>query len=155
MTSLDTNRPSDHHTMPTAQQEAAFTEPIGAGTDAPIVMLNLNRYRSVARYADGRDAGGRSGRQVYLDYALVAQRGLDRVGARLLWATDATTPIIGCGHDSFDEVLAIWYPSRQAFIDLTSDSEYQEALAHREAALETSVLIPCVGDAEPALRSPF
>ena len=59
------------------------------------------------------------------------------------------------GHDTFDEVLAIWYPSRQAFLDLTSDPAYQEALAHREAALETSALIPCVGEADAALRSPF
>ena len=155
MSHIDANRPAGMHTMPTDDQVVAYASPIAAGTDGPVVMLNLNRYRDVAAYADGRDSGGRSGREVYLEYGIVAQKGLERVGAKVLWATDLTPPIIGCDHDTFDEVLAIWYPSRQAFLDLTSDPAYQEALAHREAALETSALIPCVGEADAALRSPF
>ncbi len=155
MSDTGPDRPETHHTMPTDRQTTAFAAPIGSGDDGPIVMLNLNRYREVAVYADGRDAGGRTGRAVYLDYGIVAQQGLDRVGGRVLWATDASPPLIGCGHDTFDEVLAVWYPSRQAFLDLTSDPAYREALAHREAALETSALIPCRGEAQPALRSPF
>lgn len=155
MSHVDPDRPDDHHTMPLDDQMAAFVGPLAAGTDGPIVMLNLNRYREVAVYADGRDAGERSGRAVYLDYGVVAQAGLDRVGGKVLWATDSSAPLIGCDHDTFDEVLAVWYPSRQAFIELTSDPAYQEALAHREAALETSALIPCVGEADPVLRTPF
>ena len=143
------------HTMPADAQLAAYVAPIGDGTDAPVVMLNLNKYRERAAYADGRDTGGRSGREVYLDYGVVAQQALAAVGAKILWATEASTPLIGCDHDAYDEVLAIWYPSRAAFVELTNFPGYQEALAHREAALAWSSLIPCVGSADATLSSPF
>ena len=143
------------HTMPEPEQVAAYAGPIGDGTDGPVVMLNLNKYRERAAYADGRDTGGRSGREVYLDYGVVATQALAAVGARILWATDATTPLIGCEHDAYDEVLAIWYPSRASFIELTNYPGYQDALVHREAALAWSSLIPCVGSSEPVLENPF
>ena len=86
---------------------------------------------------------------------MVAQQALAAVGAKILWATEASTPLIGCDHDAYDEVLAIWYPSRAAFVELTTFPGYQEALAHREAALAWSSLIPCVGSADATLSSPF
>jgi uncharacterized protein (DUF1330 family) len=143
------------HTMPEEAQVAGYAAPIVDGTDGPVVMLNLNKYRERAAYADGRDTGGRSGREVYLDYGVVAQQGLAAVGAKILWATDATAPLIGCEHDAYDEVLAIWYPSRAAFIELTNFPGYQDALVHREAALAWSSLIPCAGSADATLSSPF
>jgi uncharacterized protein (DUF1330 family) len=143
------------HTMPDDGQLAAFASPIADGSDGPVVMLNLNKYRERAAYADGRDTGGRTGREVYLDYGVVATQALAAVGAKILWATDATTPLIGCDHDAYDEVLAIWYPSRASFVELTNFPGYQEALAHREAALAWSSLIPCAGSAEPVLENPF
>ncbi len=143
------------HTMPEPSQVAAYAAPIADGTDGPVVMLNLNRYRERAAYADGRDAGGRAGREVYLDYAAVATQALAAVGARILWATEMDAPLVGCDHDTYDEVLAIWYPNRAAFIELTNYPGYQDALVHREAALAWSALIPCVGSAEPVLENPF
>jgi len=143
------------HTMPEDAQLAAYVAPLSDGTDGPVVMLNLNKYRERAAYADGRDTGGRSGREVYLDYGLVAQQALAAVGAKILWATEATAPLIGCEHDAYDEVLAIWYPSRSTFVELTNFPGYQDALVHREAALAWSSLIPCVGSADGTLKTPF
>lgn len=143
------------HTMPDPEQLEAYAAPIADGTDGPVVMLNLNKYRERAAYADGRDAGGRSGREVYLDYGIVAQQGLAAVGAKILWATEATTPLIGCEHDAYDEVLAIWYPDRAAFVELTNFPGYTDALVHREAALAWSSLIPCAGSDDATLKTPF
>ncbi|WP_426573563.1 DUF1330 domain-containing protein [Aquihabitans sp. McL0605] len=143
------------HTMPDGEQMAAYLAPIADGTDGPVVMLNLNKYRERAAYADGRDTAGRSGREVYLDYGIVAQQALGHVGAKILWATEATTPLIGCEHDAYDEVLAIWYPNRAAFVELTNFPGYTEALQHREAALAWSSLIPCVGSDDGTLKTPF
>lgn len=143
------------HNMPAPEQLEAYVAPIAAGTDGPVVMLNLNKYREVAEYEDGRDVGGKSGREVYNDYGAVAVQGLAHVGAKILWATEATTPLIGCDHDAYDEVLAIWYPSRAAFVELTNFPGYQDALVHRDAALAWSSLIPCVGSDDAALHSPF
>ena len=143
------------HNMPDADQIAAYAAPIADGTDGPVVMLNLNKYRTVGEYADGRDVGGRSGREIYAEYGAVAMQGLAAVGAKILWATEATAPLIGCEHDAYDEVLAIWYPSRAAFIDLTNFPGYQDALVHRDAALAWSSLIPCVGSDDATLKTPF
>lgn len=143
------------HTMPEDAQLAAYVSPIADGSDGPVVMLNLNKYRERAAYADGRDTGGRAGREVYLEYGIVAQQALASVGAKILWATDATTPLIGCDHDAYDEVLAIWYPSRASFVQLTEFPGYQDALVHREAALAWSSLIPCVGSDDATLKTPF
>lgn len=143
------------HTMPAPEQLEGYAAPIGDGTDGPVVMLNLNKYRPVAEYEDGRDAGGRTGREVYNEYGLVALQALAAVGAKVLWDTPMTAPLIGCEHDTYDEVLAIWYPSRAAFIELTNFPGYQEALAHRSAALAWSSLIPCVGSADATLSAPY
>ena len=143
------------HTMPEDEQMAAYVGPIAKGTDGPVVMLNLNKYREHAAYADGRDAGGRSGREVYADYGVVALQALAHVGAEILWMTDATTPLIGCEHDAYDEVLAVWYPSRASFVELTNFPGYVEATVHREAALAWSSLIPCVGSDDAVLAGPF
>jgi uncharacterized protein (DUF1330 family) len=143
------------HTMPEPDQLVSYAAPIADGTDGPVVMLNLNKYREVAAYADGRETGGRSGREVYLDYGVVAQQALAAVGAKILWATEATAPLIGCDHDAYDEVLAIWYPSRASFVELTNFPGYQDALVHREAALAWSSLIPCVGSDDATLKTPF
>lgn len=143
------------HTFPTSAQFAAFASSVEAGTDGPIVMLNLNRYRERAEYADGRDADGLSGREVYLRYGVVAQRALAAVGGRVLWATTADVPVIGCDHDAIDEVLAVWYPSRSAFLALTDQDGYVEALQHRAAALDRAALIPCAAGPEPVLTSPL
>lgn len=138
------------HVVPDADQMAAFAEAMAAD-DGPIVMLNLNRYRALAAYTDGRDAGGRSGREAYRDYAVVAVRGLAEVGGHPLWMADAAAPLVGCDHDAWDEVLAVWYPNRAAFVALTQIPWYADALVHRDAALERAVLLPCAAGPEPVL----
>ena len=143
------------HNMPDETQFAAYVAPIADGTDGPVVMLNLNKYRDVGRYEDGRDVGGKTGREIYNEYGAVAVQALAAVGAKILWATEATTPLIGCEHDAYDEVLAIWYPNRAAFIELTNFPGYQDALVHRDAALQWSSLIPCVGSPDATLSAPY
>jgi uncharacterized protein (DUF1330 family) len=142
------------HTFPDADQFAAYDASIAAD-DGPVVMLNLNKFRDVAVYEDGRDAEGLSGRETYLKYGMVAVEAIRSLGGQVLWMTDAAAPIIGCEHDAYDEVLAVWYPSRSAFLRLTEFPGYVEALAHRDAALERAAVLPCVGSGEPVLRGPF
>lgn len=142
------------HTFPDEAQFAAYAEAIEAD-DGPVVMLNLNKFRDVAVYEDGRDAGGASGRETYLKYGMVALEAIRWLGGEVLWMTDAIAPIIGCEHDAYDEVLAVWYPSRSAFLRLTDYPGYEDALAHRDAALERAAVLPCAGSADKVLRGPF
>lgn len=145
---------STAHTFPDEAQFAAYARAIEED-DGPVVMLNLNKFRDVAVYEDGRDAGGASGRETYLKYGMVALEAIHSLGGEVLWMTDAIEPIIGCEHDAYDEILAVWYPSRSAFLRLTDHPGYTEALVHRDAALERAAVLPCKGSADKVLRGPF
>ena len=106
--------------------------------DGPLVMLNLNQYRD-------REAYGR--------YGEVALRVLQEVGGRILWYTQAGATVVGDADEQYDEVIAVWYPSAQAFLDLALHPETQGARAHRIEGLERATLIRCDAAAEPVLAA--
>ena len=140
------------HSFPTPEQYQAFAASVEAD-DGPIVMLNLNHYRDRAEYADGRDVGEMTGREAYASYGVVAQRCLEAVGGKVLWATTADTPVIGCEHDEIHDVLAVWYPSRSAFLEFTTDPEILAAFEHRRAGLEEASIICCESGPDAALSA--
>ncbi len=135
----------------------ARTATIGDSDPSPVVMLNLNRYRDRAVYPAGTEGVDTdvSGREAYLRYGAVAYAAILHVGGDILWATDAAETVIGCDHDEYDEVVAVWYPSRAAFLRLGEYPGYMEAHVHRDAAIEQAVLIAARGEAEPRLSQPF
>ena len=142
------------HVSPTDERLAA-TAAIGVDDPSPVVMLNLNRYRDRAEYPPGTPDADVSGREAYLRYGVVAYAAIQSVGGAILWATDAAETVIGCDHDDYDEVVAVWYPSRTAFLALAEHPGYLEALAHRDAAIAQAALIATKGDPEPRLTQPF
>ena len=121
---------------PDERQLAEVSALAGSADDGPVVMLNLNRYRD-------RDA--------YYRYAAVAATVLERVGGRVLWHAQSQGTVIGDQSDLYDEVIAVWYPSHEAFIALATDPEVLAARADRAAGLERAALIRCDAAAEPAL----
>jgi uncharacterized protein (DUF1330 family) len=121
---------------PNEQQLREVTELARSSTD-PVVMLNLNRYRDRDEYHRG--------------YAPVALRVLERVGGRILWQAPAKQTVIGEDANVFDEVIAVWYPSPQAFLALATDAELLEVRPCRVEALERAALICCASGAEPVL----
>jgi uncharacterized protein (DUF1330 family) len=129
----------------------------GAADPSPVVMLNLNRYHERAQYPEGTTGVDTdvSGREAYLRYGAVAYPAILSVGGDILWATDAAEVVIGCDHDRYDEVVAVWYPSREAFLRLAEYPGYLAAHVHREAAIEQSSIIATRGDAGKRLVSPF
>ena len=131
---------------PDSDQLGRIAEGAGGDADGPVVMLNLNRYRERAAYDGAPEAAsdpGVSGREAYGQYGLVAVAVLERVGGRILWHADARQTVIGEGEERFDEVIAVWYPSRAAFMALVTAPEILDALAHRTAGLERAMLICC------------
>ena len=139
---------------PTEEQLAEIGARAGRPGDGPVVMLNLNRYRDAAAYEGEPPGGGRgdvSGREAYARYGAVAQPTLDRLGGRILWYAGAERTVIGDESDRYDEVIAVWYPSRQAFLDLALAPEILAALPHRRAGLERAALICCESGPEAEL----
>ncbi|HYF47534.1 MAG TPA: DUF1330 domain-containing protein [Acidimicrobiales bacterium] len=94
--------------------------------DGPVVMLNLNRYRD---------------RDTYLRYGIVALAAIESVGGRILWQSEVEQTVIGDERDRYDEAIAVWYPSRAAFLGLMDHPGYLAATAHRVAGLEHATLL--------------
>jgi len=139
---------------PTREQIEAVARVAGTDADGPLVMLNLNRYRDRAAYAAEPPGGGTadvSGREAYERYGAVALDVLTSVGGEVLWHTHATITVIGDEGDRWDEVIAVRYPSAQAFLDLALDPELGIALPHRDAGLERAAVIRC----DEGVRAPL
>jgi uncharacterized protein (DUF1330 family) len=121
---------------PSPEQITAMQAIAGGPDDGPLVMLNLNRYRDPAAYAR---------------YGEVAQRVLERVGGQILWHAPVRDTVIGEGEERFDDVIAVWYPSATAFLQLVTDPEVLGARTHRLEGLERAALLRCEAAGEPVL----
>ncbi|MFL5846236.1 MAG: DUF1330 domain-containing protein [Solirubrobacteraceae bacterium] len=113
---------------PDEQQLQDLTARAGGADDGPIVMLNLNRYRD---------------RDVYLRYGMVAMGKVAAAGGQVLWGAQDPLTVVGAGDADYDEVIAVWYPSCAAFLQMVADPEYVAALPDRVAGLERATLICC------------
>lgn len=94
--------------------------------EGPIIMLNLLKFKP--------DGGAES----YDRYSDVAGRLVTEIGGRILYYGRQKMPVIG--HEEWDAVLLVQYPSREAFLTMTSDERYQSAVHYRNDALIDSRL---------------
>ena len=99
----------------------------GEESKGPIVMLNL------LRFADG-------GRARYAEYARAVAPFLARYGGAVVYAGDGSTALVAEAGQSWDAVLIVRYPSRDAFCRMVSDPEYQAITHLRTSALSEAVL---------------
>jgi uncharacterized protein (DUF1330 family) len=123
---------------PTKEQIQALLD---SDLEAPVVMLNLLKFAERAG-GDGGDGGdAQSGRDSYTRYGDRVRSMLEKVGGRILWQGRADSVVIGGDADDWDAVILVEYPSRKAFIDMTSSPKYQEVSKDRTAGLADSRLI--------------
>jgi uncharacterized protein (DUF1330 family) len=66
---------------------------------------------------------------------------LETTGARVLFQGRADSVVIGDDRDDWDAVILVEYPSRKAFLEMTSTPKYQEVSKDRTAGLADSRLI--------------
>lgn len=100
-----------------------------APDDGPVVMLNLLKYKS---------AGGA---REYATYGDAATKMVAESGGRLIYMGRCDQVLIGDATETWDAIALVEYPSRKAFIEMVSRSDYQLAHTHREAGLERTVLL--------------
>ena len=122
-------------------EAAALTALAGLADDAPVVMLNLLRFRAVANYPDGSGHAPCSGREAYARYGAAVRQHLAAAGGKPIWRGATQLTLIGPADEGWDEVLLVHYPSRAAFLRMVSDRDYVAASVHRTAALSDSRLI--------------
>jgi uncharacterized protein (DUF1330 family) len=112
-------------------------ELMNAPDDGPVVMLNLLKFKAAA--SDGAGSGG----QAYRKYGDAATQMIEQRGGKVLWTGRAEQVLIGDPAQDWDAVLLVQYPSRAAFIEMTSTKEYDAAHEHREAGLERTIVVAC------------
>ena len=120
---------------PTKEQIQALLD---SDLEAPVVMLNLLKF---AKRAGGDGGDAQSGRDSYTRYGDRVRSMLEQTGARILWQGRADSVVIGGDADDWDAVILVEYPSRKAFIDMTSSPKYEEVSKDRTAGLADSRLI--------------
>jgi uncharacterized protein (DUF1330 family) len=123
------------HVDPTRERFGAFR---GLADDGPIHMLNLVRLKVDATYPDG---GRTTGREAYAAYGLESGPIFRRVGGRIAWSGDFRLMLIGPEEERWDICFIAEYPGAAAFVEMIKDPQYQQAVRHRQAAVEDSRLI--------------
>lgn len=113
--------------------------------DHPIEMLNLVKFRDRAAYPADHplSKSGLTGAEAYANYGLDTSPIIARLGASIIWRGSMQAMLIGPSDEHWDEVFVARYPTAHAFMEMVTDPNYQRAVIHRQAAVETSRLIRC------------
>lgn len=112
----------------------------GSQDKAPVVMLNLLKFRDIAEYKDGR-AEKISGREAYMRYGEKMQKIVEAGGGRFLLSADLKDVVIGEVEGLWDMVGLVEYPSAAGFFAVAASPEVAEIGIHREAGLAGQLLI--------------
>ena len=104
----------------------------GSEDDGPVVMLNLNRYTAEAGFPDGR---------AYTTYMERLEHAVEAGGGRVDWRSTVLDVVIGCDHDTYDEVLAVWYPSHEAFVALPEADGADAMFESRRICVEHATIL--------------
>jgi uncharacterized protein (DUF1330 family) len=119
---------------PTREQ---IEELLAGPADAPVVMLNLLRFKEHAEAPDE----GVSGAEAYRRYGEPMRRIVEERGGRFLWMGRVDSFVIGASDERFDAAALVEYPSRRAFVEIVNDPRVREIGAHRAAGLAGQWLI--------------
>ncbi|MFT7502046.1 MAG: hypothetical protein ACI91Q_000849 [Gammaproteobacteria bacterium] len=105
--------------------------------DGPVWMVNLMKYREVADYADGRESAI-SGRDA--DDAYSPLDSLAAVGAVPVFFGDVDQQLLG-DETTWDRIGVVKYPTRKAFIDMQSLPSFQKSHHHKDAGMESTIVM--------------
>jgi uncharacterized protein (DUF1330 family) len=95
--------------------------------DAPVVMLNLMRFREKSR--DGKGSGW----DAYLRYSKLAIGLIKAQGGTIIWTGDAEAVALGVPDaHRWDYVALVRYPSRASFLAMMRSPDYAVANVERE-----------------------
>ena len=122
--------------------EAKIMAEIAQSGDRPLLMMNLNRYRSGA-FPDG---------SLYQEWRKVNAEMIGNVGGKILWTLPVKGYILANGPEQpLDEILAYWYPSHQSFLDMRSYEITKRNFELRKDLIDYSIVHRCDGESPPSV----
>jgi len=104
-------------------------------SNTPVVMLNILRFKAKS------GKGDQTGKESYKEYSKAVAPLLAKVGGKSLWAGNVKKTIIGDNNAEPQMILVVQYPSKEAFIEMSTSEEYAKISHLRELALEYGGLI--------------
>ncbi len=110
-----------------------------AEEDGPIWMVNLMKYRARADYADGRETEltGMEADDLYLPSGP-----LETVGAEIVFGATVEDQLLGDA-PAWDRVGVVKYPTRRAFLEMQQLPEFQGLHVHKDAGMESTIVMGC------------
>ena len=117
-----------------------------AGTDEPVVMVNLLKFKAKASYADGRETD-LTGQQAYQLYASEMRKLVEGAGGRFLFGGVVESLLLGEVEDLWDMVGLVEYPTPKSLIQIASSPDFARIETHREAGLAGQLNIAVRGGA--------
>ncbi len=110
---------------------------------APVVMLNLLRFRETAVFPEGKDPGvPMTGREAYRKYMEFTAPFVKASGGEVLFSGKADHFLIGPDTESWDMVLLVRHRSKAVFLEFAQHEGYLKTAFYRNAALADSRLLP-------------
>ena len=113
---------------PTKEQ---ILELINAPDEGPVMMLNLLKFAP------------KTGAGEYNKYGDKVVRMVEATGGKVLWMGKVDQTLIGPVDETWDAIALVQYPSRKAFIEMTSTKDYDAAHEHRASGLERTLVLAC------------
>ena len=104
-------------------------------SQTPVVMVNILKFKAKSGNGD------ETGEKAYNRYGRNTAPLLAKVGGQLLFAGTVNKTLIGDYSTQPDRILIVRYPSKEAFIEMTTSKEYQAISHDREIALEYGGLL--------------
>jgi hypothetical protein len=117
---------------------AAIKDLIARGADGPVLMLNLNTYTPAAGYPNGAS---------YSRYIAGLEAVVNSLGGKFLWRLPVYGQPVG-EQKRVDEIIAIWYPTHKAYLDVATAPGGEENYRLRALCVERALIHRCPGDGE-------
>lgn len=108
---------------------------VEGGQDGPVLMVNVNRYRSDSGYP---------GLPPYVDYLEGLENLVGSLGGKLTRRLSVLGQPVGAQPPAH-EILEIWYPSHRAFLDLPNAHGAERNFHLRAQCVEAAVIHRCAG----------
>jgi len=112
----------------------------GTVNDAPVLMINQNRYKN-CEYPQG---------DLYKKWRSVNKKMIDSVGGKIIWTLPVRGQVLINGHlEALDEILAYWYPTHLSFLEMVNSPNRIENFEIRKELIEHAVIHRCDGTNPP------
>lgn len=104
-------------------------------SNTPLVMVNILKFKEKSGNGD------ETGEEAYLRYSQNMTGLLTKAGAKIIWMGKVNATVIGDYEDQPDMIALVSYPSKEAFVAMSTSSEYEVIGKDRKIALEYGGLL--------------